>query len=100
MPTNMRSTKGYRGVRASSHQRMGFAAPERTGAELASREGGEGAFMILLALALPVSAGAASDALAEVDGVAITAEEVEKAVGAPLARLQEQIYTRKRQKVE
>ena len=57
-------------------------------------------FMILLALALPVSAGAASDALAEVDGVAITAEEVEKAVGAPLARLQEQIYTRKRQKVE
>src|SRR5713101_5919543 len=57
-------------------------------------------FMVLLALALPVAAHAASDALAEVDGVAITAEEIEKALGAQLSKLQEQIYTLKHQKVE
>ena len=38
--------------------------------------------------------------LAEVDGEAITAEEVEQSLGAQLSKLQEQIYTLKRQKVE
>jgi hypothetical protein len=36
------------------------------------------------------------DALAEVDGEAITAGEIEKSVGAPLSRLEEQIYALKR----
>lgn len=54
-----------------------------------------------LALILPAAAQplGRSDALAEVDGEAITSEEVERAVGAPLYRLQEQIYTLKRQKL-
>src|SRR5262245_16083181 len=46
------------------------------------------------------STAVASEALAEIDGVTITTDEVEKALGAPLAKLQEQIYTMKRQKVE
>jgi protein-disulfide isomerase len=54
----------------------------------------------LLALSVPVAACTASKPLAELDGEAITAEEVEKTLGAPLARLQEQIYLIKRQKVE
>lgn len=57
-------------------------------------------FTLLAALGLPVPAVAASEPLAEVDGEAITAEEVEKALGAPLAKLQEQIYNLKRAKVE
>ena len=58
-------------------------------------------FLLLVALALPLAPRAASgEPLAEVDGQVITSEEVEKALGAPLARLQEQIYTLKRQKVE
>jgi protein-disulfide isomerase len=48
----------------------------------------------------PALAGATGEPLAEVEGVAITNDEVEKAIGAPLARLQEQIYTMKRQKIE
>ena len=55
---------------------------------------------LLLVLSLPVAAQAASEPLAEVDGKAITTEEVEKDLGAPLAKLQEQIYNMKRQKVE
>jgi protein-disulfide isomerase len=55
---------------------------------------------LLLALSVPVAACTASKPLAELDGEAITAEEVEKTLGAPLARLQEQIYLIKRQKVE
>ncbi len=60
------------------------------------------AILLLLSLSYvaPRDAVAASEALAEVDGVAITAEEVEKALGASLAKLQEQIYTMKRQRVE
>lgn len=46
------------------------------------------------------TAYAASEHLAEVDGQVITSEEVEKALGAPLAKLHEQIYTMKRQKLE
>ena len=58
--------------------------------------------MLLLSLSLPIAAQTPvkDEPLAEVDGVAITAEEVEKALGAPLAKLQEQVYTMKRQKVE
>ncbi len=61
-----------------------------------------GALALLLALAPQAGAQtpARSEPLAEVDGQAITAEEVEKALGAQLARLQEQIYAMKRQKVE
>ena len=60
------------------------------------------AFMLSVALAGLAAAQAPHKAepLAEVDGVAITAEEVEQAIGAPLARLQDQIYQMKRQKVE
>ena len=41
-----------------------------------------------------------SEPLAEVDGQVIGTEEVEQALGAPLRKLEEQIYTLKRQKVE
>jgi protein-disulfide isomerase len=60
------------------------------------------AFMLLLALGLLAAAHApaASEPLAEVDGEAIVAEEVEKAIAAQLSKLEEQIYTLKRQKVE
>jgi protein-disulfide isomerase len=42
----------------------------------------------------------ANEPLAEVNGDVISAEEVEKALGAQLAKLHEQIYTLKRQKLE
>jgi hypothetical protein len=60
------------------------------------------AFMLLLALGLLAAAHApaASEPLAEVNGEAITAEEVEKAIAAQLRKLEEQIYTLKRQQVE
>ncbi len=59
-------------------------------------------FLLLLALTLPAGAAtpAKSEPLAEVDGEAITAAEVEQAIGAPLRNLEEQIYTLKRQKLE
>jgi protein-disulfide isomerase len=58
--------------------------------------------LLLMALGLPVAAQtpARGEPLAEVDGEAITAEEIEQALGGRLARLQEQIYMLKRQKVE
>jgi hypothetical protein len=43
--------------------------------------------LLLVALGLPVAAHAAHEALAEVDGVAITAEEVDWALGAQLTKL-------------
>jgi protein-disulfide isomerase len=54
-----------------------------------------------LALVLPAAAQPfnKSEPLAEVDGEAITSDEVEKAGGAPLYRLQDQIYALKRQKL-
>jgi protein-disulfide isomerase len=55
---------------------------------------------LIVILGLPLGSHAAGEPLAEVDGLVITNEEVEKAIGAPLARLQEQIYMMKRQKVE
>ena len=55
---------------------------------------------LLLALVSPLPAHAAGEPLAEVDGVAITSEEVEKALASQLSKLEEQIYNLKRQKVE
>jgi protein-disulfide isomerase len=59
---------------------------------------------LALVLALGVSPvraePSASELLAEVDGEAITAEQVEKAGGPQLAKLQEQIYILKRQNLE
>lgn len=56
--------------------------------------------MMVLALTLACQTPVKSPPLAEVDGEAITSEEVEKALGAQLSRLQEQVYNLKRQKVE
>ena len=57
--------------------------------------------LLLLAGQLFVpDAQAAGEVLAEVDGVAITAEEVEKPLAAQLSRLDEQIYTLKSQKLD
>ncbi|MBI4200103.1 MAG: thioredoxin domain-containing protein [Chloroflexi bacterium] len=58
------------------------------------------ALMLLIALAVPAIARAAGEALAEVDGVLITSEEVEKALATQLTQLEEQIYNLKRQRVE
>jgi protein-disulfide isomerase len=57
---------------------------------------------LLLALSSPAGAGtpAKSEPLAEMNGEAITAAEVEQAIGAPLRNLEEQIYNLKRQKLE
>src|SRR5947208_5849055 len=56
--------------------------------------------IFLLALASLLPAHAAGEPLAEVDGVAITSEEVEKSLAAQLSKLEEQIYNLKRQRVE
>lgn len=40
------------------------------------------------------------DALAEVDGEAITADEIEKSIGAPLSKLEEQVYALKRRALD
>ena len=56
--------------------------------------------LILLALGFPVTPHAAGDTLAEVDGVAITSEEVEKTLASQLSKLEEQIYNLKRQRLE
>jgi protein-disulfide isomerase len=56
--------------------------------------------VFLLGSSFPTTAHAAGDALAEVDGVAITSEEVEKSLAGQLSKLEEQIYTLKRQKVD
>jgi protein-disulfide isomerase len=60
------------------------------------------ALLVVTAIGLPVAAQTrtAGEPLAEVDGEAITAEEVEGAIGAPLRRLEKQIYDIKRQKLE
>jgi protein-disulfide isomerase len=60
------------------------------------------ALTLLMVLACLVAGQTPSKAepLAEVDGQAITAEEVEKAIAAQLSKLEEQIYTLKSQKVE
>jgi protein-disulfide isomerase len=61
------------------------------------------AFWILLSfleLGFPVTLDAAGDTLAEMDGVAITPEQVEKPVASQLNKLEEQIYNLTRQRVE
>ena len=56
--------------------------------------------LLLLALGFSATVHAAGDALAEVDGMAITSEEVEKVLASQLSKLEEQIYNLKRQRVE
>jgi protein-disulfide isomerase len=57
-------------------------------------------FVFLLSPSFIIIAHAAGDALAEVDGIAITSEEVEKSLAGQLSKLEEQIYNLKRQRVE
>jgi len=61
-----------------------------------------GLFTLLLVVGLFVVArrSAVGEPLAEVDGVPVSAEEVDKAIGASLGKLQEQIFNLKRQKLE
>ena len=58
--------------------------------------------VLVIALSWPDAARTAprSEPLAEVNGEAITAEEIEQALGAQLRRLEQQIYDLKRQKLE
>src|SRR5262249_23354786 len=56
-------------------------------------------FAILSGLGL-VSGLEAAEPVAEVDGVAITAEEVEKGITTQLTKLEEQIYNLKRQRID
>ena len=60
------------------------------------------AFTLLMVLGLLAAAQtpAKGEPLAELDGEAITAEEVEKAIAAQLSKLEEQIYDLKRHQVE
>jgi protein-disulfide isomerase len=61
---------------------------------------GSVAVLSLIAVFVIQRQQAASEPLAEVDGVPVTAQEVDKAIGAPLAKLQEQIFNLKQQKLE
>ena len=56
--------------------------------------------LLLTGLSLAPKAQAASEILAEVDGVAITAAEVEKPLASQLSKLDEQIYNLKLQRLE
>jgi len=56
--------------------------------------------LLLVALFVVARRQAVGEPLAEVDGVPVTATEIEKAIGPPLAKLQEQIYNLRRQKLE
>src|SRR2546429_5080669 len=55
---------------------------------------------VLLAFGFPITLHAAGEPLAEVDGVTITSEEVEKSLAGQLSKLEEQIYNLKRQKLD
>jgi hypothetical protein len=55
---------------------------------------------VALGLAVAAQTPAKGEPLAEVDGEAIAAQEVEKAIAAQLSKLEEQIYNLKRQKLE
>jgi len=57
-------------------------------------------WILLLFLGLGFSPAAADEPLAVVDGIAISAEEVEKSLAAQLSKLYEQIYDLKREKVD
>ena len=56
--------------------------------------------LLVLGLGITSMAGAASAPLAEVDGLAITAEDVEKPIAPQLSKLEEQIYNLKRQRLD
>ena len=56
--------------------------------------------LLLLGFGFPAIAHAAGDPLAEVDGVVITLEEVEKPLASQVSKLEEQIYNLKRQKLD
>lgn len=56
--------------------------------------------LLLLGFGITSMAEAASEPLAVVDGVAITAEEVEKPLASQLSKLEEQIYNLKRQRLD
>jgi len=56
--------------------------------------------LLLIGLGFPPKAQAAGETLAEVDGVAIGSEEVEKSLAGQLTKLEEQIYNLKRQKLD
>jgi len=56
--------------------------------------------LVLSGLGVASWACAASAPLAEIDGVAITAEEVEKPLAPQLSKLEEQIYNLKRQRLD
>jgi protein-disulfide isomerase len=58
------------------------------------------ALLFLCALMHAKELLAKSDALAEVDGEAITADEIAKFIGGPLSKLEEQIYTLKRRALD
>jgi protein-disulfide isomerase len=55
---------------------------------------------LLVESSFPANVRAAGDALAEVDGVAITSEEVDKPLASQVSKLEEQIYNLKRQKLD
>lgn len=56
--------------------------------------------ILSVGLGFSFTAHAAGEPLAVVDGIAITAEEVEKPIASQLSKLEEQIYNLKRQRVE
>lgn len=56
--------------------------------------------LLLTGLGLAPKAQTASEIFAEVDGVAITVEEVEKPLASQLSKLEEQIYNLKRQRLD
>jgi protein-disulfide isomerase len=55
---------------------------------------------LLAGAMLGAGPAAADETLAEVDGTAITLEEVDRGIGEPLRKLEEQIYQLRRQKVD
>ena len=55
---------------------------------------------LALEIGVPALAHSAVDVISEVDGVAITSEEVEKPLAGQLSKLEEQIYNLKRQKLD
>ena len=56
--------------------------------------------LLLIGLGLAANTQAATEILAEVDGVAITSEEVEIPLAEQLSKLEEQIYNLKRQRLD
>src|SRR6476661_2102222 len=56
--------------------------------------------IFLQGFTFPPNSHAAGDTLAEVDGAAITSEDVEKPLAGQLSKLEEQIYNLKRQKLD